>query len=71
MLTRRTRSAVTDPLVRVSLLVPEAAPAARRAAEAVYGMREAVTAGELEAARAAAVRAEAELVDAVRGALAG
>ncbi|MEU0705394.1 hypothetical protein ABZ513_31910 [Streptomyces bacillaris] len=69
--TRQTRSAVTDPLVRVSLLVPEAAPAARRAAGAVYAMRDATTAGELEAARAAAVRAETELVDAVRSALAG
>ncbi|MFF8963238.1 hypothetical protein ACF1BK_10910 [Streptomyces globisporus] len=38
---------MTDPLVRVSFLVPEAAPAARRAAE------------DLEPARAAAVRAEA------------
>ncbi|WP_158767810.1 hypothetical protein [Streptomyces sp. NRRL F-5702] len=42
---------------------------ARRAAEAVYAMREATTTGELEAARAAAVRAETELVDAVHSTL--
>lgn len=66
---RGTRSAVTDPLVRVSLLVPGAAPAARRAAGAVYAMRDATTAGELEAARAAAVRAETELLDTARSAL--
>ncbi|MDP9954356.1 hypothetical protein [Streptomyces vinaceus] len=66
---RGTRSAVTGPLVRVSLLSPSAAPVARRAAEAVYAMREATTTRELEAARAAAVRAETELVDAVHSTL--
>ncbi|MFE5963194.1 hypothetical protein ACFYZ6_34365 [Streptomyces rubiginosohelvolus] len=57
--------------MRISLLVPSAAPAARRAAEAGYVMLEAITAGELEAARAVAVGAEAERVDDVRGTLAG
>lgn len=67
---RGTRSAVTDPRHRVSLLAPSAAPVARRAAEAVYAMCEAATTGELETARAAAVRAETELADAVHSTLA-
>ncbi|MFE3434387.1 hypothetical protein [Streptomyces sp. NPDC059171] len=57
--------------MRISLLVPSATPAARRAAEDVYVMLEAVTAGELEAAWAVVVSAESDRVDAVRGTLAG
>ncbi|MFI9194300.1 hypothetical protein ACIG0A_33995 [Streptomyces californicus] len=67
---RRTRSAVTDPLVRLQLLVPGAGEAARRAVETVYGMRSADSAVGLQEARERAAKAAEEVVRAARGALA-
>ncbi|MFC3986633.1 protein kilB [Streptosporangium jomthongense] len=61
-----TRSAVTDPAVRVRLLYPDAPQvreAATAAATATYALRTAATVEELQELRAAAVAATDRLVD--------
>ncbi|MFF8747796.1 hypothetical protein [Streptomyces californicus] len=67
---RRTRSAVTGPLVRLQFLVPGAGEAARQAVGAVYGMREVQSAVELREARERAAVAAEEVVAVGRGVLA-
>ncbi|MFE7053011.1 hypothetical protein ACFVAM_32135 [Streptomyces californicus] len=66
---RRTRSAVTDPLVRLQFLVPGAGEVARQAVGAVFGMREAQSAVELREARERAAVAAEEVVAVGRGVL--
>ncbi|QRV39039.1 hypothetical protein I6J42_33615, partial (plasmid) [Streptomyces californicus] len=66
---RRTRSAVTDPLVRLQLLVPGAGEVARQAVGAVFGMREAQSVVELREARERAAVAAEEVVAVGRGVL--
>ncbi|WP_055693023.1 hypothetical protein [Streptomyces prasinopilosus] len=62
----RTRSAVTVPLLRVQLLMPEVAPAAQAAAQATYALRGAWESGEtgLAGRRERAIAKTDELVTA-------
>ncbi|MFB7049562.1 protein kilB [Streptomyces microflavus] len=57
-----TRSAITGPLLRVQLLLPGLAPAAQTAAQAVYGMRAARSAAQLQEAREHSIRTADDLV---------
>lgn len=57
-----TRSAVTAPLTRLSLLVPSLRDVANQAAKAAYAMRLSPDLDKLETRRAAAVKASNELV---------
>ncbi|MGW2715711.1 hypothetical protein ACWC4J_43200, partial [Streptomyces sp. NPDC001356] len=61
-LVHATRSAVTAPLVAVSVLEPSLAPAARQAALAAFGLRGAADHTVLAARREAAIAATDELV---------
>lgn len=63
----RTRSAITMPLLRVQLLIPELAPAAQDAARATYALRDAWKSGEtgLAARREHAIAQTDKLVTAV------
>lgn len=54
--TRRTRSAITNPLLRVQLLLPETATTARAAVTATYRMREADSQTALTDLREHAIR---------------
>ncbi|MFF0338096.1 hypothetical protein ACFYUM_36580 [Streptomyces fimicarius] len=65
-----TRSAVTAPLLRVRLLLPEAAVTAQLAVQAVYDMRTADSTTTLQEARERAIRAADDLVAAAGTALA-
>lgn len=65
-----TRSALTAPLVSVSVLEPSLAPVARRAVMAAVELREVPDAAELAARREAAIAATDELVAAAGRALA-
>lgn len=65
-----TRSAVTAPLLRVRLLLPELAEAAQRAVQAVYDMRAADSTAALQEARERALSASDDLVVAAGAALA-
>lgn len=56
-----TRSAVTGPLLRVRLLLPELADAAQHAVQAVYGMRAADSTATLQEARERALQAADDL----------
>lgn len=69
----RTRSAITVPLLRVQLLVPEVAPAARVAVQATYGLRGGWESGEtgLAARREHAIAKTDEFVAAAGRHLAG
>ncbi|MGJ5899426.1 protein kilB [Streptomyces niveiscabiei] len=60
----RTRSAITGPLLRVQLLLPDLAPTAKAAAQAAYNMREADGPGVLDCARQVAALKSEELVEA-------
>lgn len=60
----RTRSAITGPLLRVQLLLPDLAPTAKAAAQAAYNMREASGPGVLDCARQVATLRTQELVEA-------
>ncbi|MFD5944366.1 hypothetical protein [Streptomyces griseus] len=57
-----TRSAVTAPLLRVRLVLPELSGAAQRAVQAAYAMRAAGDPAELQEARERALRAVEDLV---------
>ncbi|MFI0724292.1 protein kilB [Streptomyces sp. NPDC021224] len=57
-----TRSAVTAPLVAVSVLEPDLAPSARAAAQAAFAMRDAADLGTLAALRERAITATDDLV---------
>lgn len=57
-----TRSAVTAPLVAVSILEPDLEPAARRAARAAFDMRDAADLDTLTAQREHAITATDDLV---------
>ncbi len=65
-----TRSAVTAPLLRVRLLLPELAEAAQRAVQAVYDMRAADSPAALQEARERALQAADDLTAAAGAALA-
>ncbi|MGW1021935.1 protein kilB [Streptomyces niveus] len=65
-----TRSAITAPLLRVSLLLPTLAPAAQVAARATYSLRGRDTETGLAAAREHAISAADDLVAAAAVALA-
>ncbi|MER6702237.1 hypothetical protein ABT289_34300 [Streptomyces fimicarius] len=65
-----TRSAVTAPLLRVRLLLPEVAVAAQLAVQAAYDMRTADSPATLQEARERAIRAADDLVAAAGTALA-
>ncbi|MBQ0891321.1 protein kilB [Streptomyces sp. RM72] len=65
-----TRSALTTPLLRVSLLLPFLAQPAQDAARAVYGLREASGQTALAEAREHAIRRADALVEAAGAALA-
>lgn len=65
-----TRSAITAPLLHVSVLLPALAPAAQAAARAAYGLREADGATDLAAARQYAMQKADEPVEAAGVALA-
>ncbi|MEW2512174.1 protein kilB [Streptomyces sp. NPDC046870] len=65
-----TRSAVTAPLVAVSVLEPSLAPVARQAALAAFGLRDAADRTVLAARREAAIAATDELVAAAGRAMA-
>ncbi|MEU5221003.1 protein kilB [Streptomyces sp. NPDC020807] len=58
----RTRSAITAPLLRVQLVLPALAPAARKAAETTYTLRGVAGRDVLDVARDNAIRATDELV---------
>jgi len=60
----RTRDAITGPLLRVQLLLPDLAPTAKAAAQAAYNMREAAGPGVLDCARQVATLKSEELVEA-------
>lgn len=60
----RTCSAITGPLLRVQLLLPDLAPTAQAAAWAACNMREAAGAGALDCARQVAKLRTEELVEA-------
>jgi hypothetical protein len=64
-----TRSAVTAPLVAVSILEPELEPAARRAARAAFGLRGAADLDALAAMREDVITATDDLVAAAGRAL--
>ncbi|MEU8764974.1 protein kilB [Streptomyces sp. NPDC048659] len=66
----RTRSAITAPLLRVQLLLPALAPAARQAAETTYTLRGAIASDVLATARDNAIRSTDELIAAAGRALA-
>lgn len=66
-----TRSAVTAPLLRVRLLLPELAEAAQHAVQAAYGMRVADSPLALQEARERAIATADDLVAAAGTALAG
>ncbi|MEW2286928.1 protein kilB [Streptomyces sp. NPDC047841] len=68
--THATRSAVTAPLVAVSVLEPSLAPAARQAALAAFGLRDAADHTVPAARREAAIAATDELVAAAGRAMA-
>lgn len=57
-----TRSAITAPLLRVAILLPELAPAAQTAARATYGLRGAGDEGGLRIAREHAITLSDQLV---------
>ncbi|MFJ8255539.1 hypothetical protein [Streptomyces sp. NPDC094466] len=57
-----TRSAVTGPLLRVRLVLPELTDAAQHAAQAVYGMRAVNSPAGLQQARERAIQAVDSLV---------
>ncbi|MFC8339271.1 protein kilB [Streptomyces rubiginosohelvolus] len=57
-----TRSAITAPLVRVQILLPDTASAAQAAAQAAYDLRNADNTTTLAAARDKAIRAADEFV---------
>ncbi|MFE5725027.1 protein kilB, partial [Streptomyces erythrochromogenes] len=65
-----TRSAITAPLLRISIICPELTPAAQAAATAVYGLRGAGSETVLAAARERAITASDALVTAAGTALA-
>lgn len=65
-----TRSAVTSPLVAVSVLEPSLAEPARKAASAAFGIRDAADHTALAARREAAIAATNELVAAAGRAMA-
>ncbi|MGK4578433.1 protein kilB [Kitasatospora sp. HPMI-4] len=62
--TRATRAAVTEPSVRVAILLPALRDQAEAAIRASYALRGATTPDALEAARSASVTADQELVTA-------
>ncbi|MEV6080981.1 hypothetical protein AB0L80_38670 [Streptomyces sp. NPDC052069] len=64
-----TRSAITAPLLRVSVLAPALAPAAQTAATATYALRHTPTDTTLHAAQEHAIRAADDLVAAAGSAL--
>ncbi|WSV80029.1 protein kilB (plasmid) [Streptomyces anulatus] len=66
-----TRSAVTGPLLRVRLLLPELADAAQNAAQAAYDMRAADSPAALQEARERALQAADDLTTAAGAAYAG
>ncbi|MFH9400288.1 protein kilB [Streptomyces sp. NPDC017638] len=68
--TRATRSAVTSPLVSVSVLEPALAEPARRAALAAFALRDAPDHAELTARREAAITATDALIAAAGRAMA-
>lgn len=65
-----TRSAVTGPLLRVRLLLPEPADAAQHAVQAVYDMRAVDSPAALQEARERALQAADDLTPAAGAALA-
>lgn len=58
-----TRSAVTEPLMTVSIVVPDLAPLARQAAEATYALRDVANRTVLSTRREAALHAADRLID--------
>ncbi|WP_241193189.1 protein kilB [Streptomyces sp. ADI98-10] len=64
-----TRSAVTAPLLRVRLLLPELADTAQRAVQAAYDMRAADSTAALQEARGRALSASDDLAAAAGTAL--
>ncbi|MET9016897.1 protein kilB [Streptomyces olivaceoviridis] len=57
-----TRAAISAPAVRVAVLVPALRAVADAAAQASYALRGAETAGDLDAARAASMAADEQLI---------
>lgn len=65
-----TRSAITAPLLRVSILLPAVAPAAQAAARATYAMRDCHNQTNLQVAREHAITTADDLVEAAAHAIA-